>query len=97
MVKPSVIDSKQISEEQAIKMFGKDINRFMKAVRLAAKRHGIEAYALWMYKYGTMRVCSTGIDETGRTIGLNVANRMADVSRDVMDTMAKTLETKGNG
>ncbi len=89
-------DVNAIGEEEAVKIFGRATTLFMKDVAKAAKKHGIEAHALWMYKYGTMRCCSTGIDETGRAIGLNVAQRMIDMSEDVLKTIADTMHTKGS-
>ena len=86
------IDATSITEEEAIKRFGKPMNDFMKAVAKARKKYGIEAYALWMYHRGAMRVCSTGEDGAGREIAYNIAQMMAEQNQALMEDVARKLK-----
>ena len=92
MVKINRVDATTISEEEAIKRFGKPMNDFMKAVAKARRKYGIEAYALWMYHRGAMRVCSTGDDETGRGIGKKIALMMSEQNEAILEDVARRIE-----
>lgn len=91
------VDGNKMTEQDAEKIFGKQVNRFYKAVAKAAKQNNIDAYALWTYHNSAMRVVSFGHDETGRMIALNVAGRIADITFEVLKEVDAMAETKGHG
>ncbi len=90
------VDVNSIGEEEAARLFGQATSNFMRDVAKARKRHGVDAFAIWMFHDGKMRCCSTGGDEQTRTIALNVANHIVDMSETVMEAVAQTMHTKGS-
>lgn len=96
--KPATVkfgDVNKMTEAEATRIFGQATTRFMRDVAKAAKKHKIEAHAMWMYNHGTMRCCSTGVDEVGRSIGYDVALMMNEQSKALMENMARKInETK---
>lgn len=92
MIEVKRVDGNSITEQEAQRRFGKPMADFMKAVAKASKKYKIDAYALWMYHHSAMRVCSSGVDDTGRSIGKKIALMMADHNEALMEDMAREIE-----
>lgn len=89
---PEIHDGRTLSEEEAARIIGPVLSDFLKAVSKVAKETGIEAFALWTYHHGTMRVTSAGTDGKGREIGRMIALMMQEQNIAILESMERNAK-----